>query len=181
MPFTDLTNEQVVGKLALEGDQTKKLLKLLDRSGLNISDFDSVDSFFDQVRLEGDGGTLGKGGHSAQNRVNSIVKLMGAGGINAPGGVGGMPTFANPQMSSIKVAMGDENPQLGSVPDQAADIQRFLAQQRGSFLGAQPGQPQLQSPFGAPQGQPLQGVNEQTLLGKGTTLGKATLKKLGLI
>ena len=178
--FTDKTNEQIVAGLALEGDQSSKLLKLLQRSGLNAKDFDSVDSFFDAIRKEGDGGTLGKGGSSAQNRVNSIVRLLGAGGVNEQGGVGGAPIFENPQLSSIKVAMGAEDPTLGSVPDQAQQIQNFLQQQRGQFIGQLPGQVQPQMPFATGPGYGID-VSTQGLLSQGTKEGKAALKKLGLL
>jgi len=182
MAVTDKTNEQVVAALALEGDQSKKLLKLLDRSGLNISEFDTVDGFFEAIRAEGQDGTLGKGGGRSQNRVNSIIRLLGAGGINAPGGVGGQPIFQNPQLSSIRVALGDENVNLPSVPDQAADIQRFMEQQRGMFLGQLPGQPQLQLPgvTGATGAAPPN-ITTQGLLSRGTPGGAAALRKLGLL
>jgi len=179
-PAGGKTNSQIIEQLVLKPEQKGKLSKLLERAKINVSDYGSIDDFFEAVRKEADGGTLGKGGQSAQNRYNTITKLMSAGGINAPGGAGGAPIFENPQLSSIKVAMGAEDPTLGSVPDQAQQIQNFLQQQRGQFIGQLPGQVQPQMPFATGPGYGID-VSTQGLLSQGTKEGKAALKKLGLL
>jgi hypothetical protein len=176
--FTDQTNEQIVAGLALEGDQTKDLLQVLETSGLNVSDFASVDDFFTAVRAEGANGTLGTGGNNAENRVNKIIKLFTAGGINAPGGAGGVPIFSG--ITPPSGLLGTAGGSGGNTEEER--IMNFMADQRRVQLPLAAGQQPLVTPFAGAFDTPmhLRATTENLLKSKGRDI-HPVLQQQGLL
>lgn len=149
----------ILDQLTLSNKKTKDLMRLLTRAGVDLTL--PPDQLIAQLEIAA---TPGSGNRFGQDKLNKVINLLNSGGFFRPGGAGGTPTFQDPQLSSVRIALGQDDPTLPGVVQQAQDIQNFMAQQRAQTIQQLPGQPQLVSPFAQAAPGQQQQFNIQGLL-----------------